>query len=166
MKPSLAVDIASQHHYSIFVFLVLGLLLHVLWQIQAQVTSRTNNAGSWMEVIEKNWTRLALRSFASLCVFMGFWHDPSAISDLLKAMNVNIGPTLTAFSTIPMGPWFAGMFGLCADTLLTFIPMLRNVLPPSELSVTDTHIIERTVTKDTHQTTATIPVPSEPKASD
>ena len=126
MNPSVAVEISSHHHYTIQAFFVIGYLLHVWVQIQAQAASKSNSAKTEWQILKTNGSRLAIRFFASLCLFMWLWRDPSTFSDIAKVLGLQPGPTATAIMTVPMSPWFAGGFGLAADVLLTFIPGLKK----------------------------------------
>jgi hypothetical protein len=130
ISPEQAVAVAEHHHYSIIVLFVLGYLLHVGLQIGAVARAKNNPTNSRLQILEQNMFRFAARFFVSLMAFLFLWHNPSAVPSLLGVFGISVGTTATAILTLPISQPIAGMFGFFADSLLAYIPFLKNALPP------------------------------------
>lgn len=120
---------ASSHHYSIVVLFLIGYLLHVGLQVDAIARAKGNLPNARRKIFEQSWIRMAFRLFVSLMIFIYVWHEPAAIPKLLGYFGISPNETVTAILTVPMSPPVAGLFGCFWDTVLAFIPGLKNAVP-------------------------------------
>ena len=132
LSSSSAVEIAQHHHFSIFLLFAIGYLIHAGLQVDAVARARNNPLNSRFDIIGQNWIRLVARFFISLMLFLGLWHNPGMIPSALGYVGMYASPGLVAFITLPIVPWTSGIFGFCADTVLTYLPVLKNALPAVE----------------------------------
>ena len=132
MNPSDAVEIAQHYRIAIVAVFVVGYAVHVLMQIDAVARAKNNPINSRLQILEQNWIRLLGRFFTSFLVFTGFWQHPSAIATLIGYTGATLPPNLVAVLTLPMNLWFAGVWGYGVDSLLAYIPILKNLSPPIE----------------------------------
>jgi hypothetical protein len=127
IAPSEAVSVSRHFHRVIVSLFLCGYAIHALVQVDA--IARAKNAKRW-PIIAENWIRILARGFVSLMLFSGLWYNPSVIAAGIKAIGIPAGSTVSAILTVPIVPWTAGLFGFCIDSVLSFIPWLKNVLPP------------------------------------
>ncbi len=160
MNPSQAVAIAGRHHYSILVFFVIGYILHVGLQADSIVRSKENIVTSRWFVVQQNAWRLAARFFYALCIFIFFWRNPSMIPAALAYLGYTPGPTIMAILTLPMSPPISGMLGFNIDSLLAFIPKLKNVLPAIEMVKRETTVLVKETRTSEIKVETTPPPPS------
>ncbi len=132
------------HHRFIMVFFVVGYMLHALAQVDAIARSQNNAATSRIAIIGENWIRLACRFFISLLAFLFVWYHP----ELITYLGVSPSSTISTILALPMSAPVAGAFGFAVDSLLAFIPGLKNFVPPP--------IDFQRVTKVTDETTHTV----------
>lgn len=125
--PVSAVAISQSHHRAIVIAFILGYLLHALGQVDA--ASRATHTKRW-HIIEENWIRILVRGFGEMWIFLWLWYDPSSVLSVLKLFHINLGVINGSDFVIPIIPPTAGLIGLCADTLVTFMPWAKNVVPP------------------------------------
>lgn len=133
MNPSDAVAISSYYHAAIVSMFAVGYLIHMLLQVDAVARSKNNPTNLRMKVIEQNWIRLLARFFISLLGFLWIWHNPSMAPTILGYFGVNLSANAIAIMTLPISPTIAGMFGFAIDSLLAYVPILKNALPPIEM---------------------------------
>jgi len=136
LPPGQAVVVAEKHHHAIVLLFALGYLLHAALEIDkiARANPPTTGFKAWLaaraQIFLQNWIRLAARFFISVCLFLYLWHNPAAVPSLLASLGVTLGTTGTAILTLPIVPPIAGIFGFFADSLLGYLPFLKNALPP------------------------------------
>jgi len=134
MNPSLAVQLAGKQHHFIVALFVVGYLLHAGLQVDAIARAKNNPLNSRMHVIAQNWIRMAARLFVSLMLFLWAWHNPSLVPTLLGYFGISLGAGAVAILTIPMSPPVSGIFGFASDSLLAYIPILKNALPAVDVA--------------------------------
>lgn len=127
IAPAQAVSIARNFHRANIAFASIGWILHALLQVDA--IARVKPA-TRIILLRTNWIRLAARAFVSLCIFIGWMYNPTVFSSLLTKVGISLSPTSQAFLTFPVVPWTSGLFGFGIDAALSFIPWVKNALPP------------------------------------
>lgn len=115
-------DILIASAYTLF---VVGYLLHMMLQIDAIVRAKNNAAFSRWTTINQNLFPLLARFFISLLVLVFLRSNPQYLAALLSL--IGIPATNVVIST--QSALFAGAYGYCADSILAFIPWLKNQVP-------------------------------------
>src|SRR5208282_3958091 len=141
-------QIASHHKYSIESFFLIGYLVHAGLQIDAIARAKNNPINLRRKVIEQNWIRLSARFFVSLMIFLYVWHNPSMVPSVIGFFGIQLSTNAIAILTLPMSPPVSGVMGFAADSLLAYIPLLKNALPPIEFT--------QVITKETLETKHTV----------
>ena len=129
MRPGQAAEIAGQYHVVIAVFFFIGFLLHVGLQVDAIARSKNNPANTHWAVVKQNSITLAARFFVSFLIFLYVWGNPSTLPTIIGYFGITLSPNAIAIMTLPMSPEVAGMEGFFVDSLLAFVPFLKNALP-------------------------------------
>lgn len=161
MDPVTAVAISQEHYYTIATLFVIGYLLHAAIQIDALARSDMNQFKERWVIAEQNMFRLASRFFVSLMSFLFLWHYPAMVPKIVTMLGFNLSENAIAVMTIPMNPPVAGMMGFAVDTLLTYVPWLKNQLPPIEF----TKIVKTTQKTTVEQTHSVQQIPT-PEGTD
>jgi hypothetical protein len=146
MNPAEAVAVSSRAVYMILLTFLIGHFLHGGLQVDAVARSETNQISSRWFIVQQNIFRLSARFFVSLMVFLYIWSSPSTVPTVLGYIGVTLSENMIAVLTLPMNPPVAGMMGFAMDTLLAYIPWLKNQLPPIEYTKTETSVKETTTT--------------------
>lgn len=154
MPTSSALEAASHHHYTIIILFVIGYMLHVGLQVDAIARAKNNPLNLRRQILKQNGIRLAARFFASLLIFFGVWKNPSLIPTIFSYAGINLNATATAILTLPMSGPLAGMMGLGVDSILAYIPGLKNIVPAIEYVQT---------VRETTETTKTLSVSTDMK---
>jgi|SRR5215469_12966319 len=126
MQAPAPVPIHYHHAWLIWLLYLVGAALHVVLQVN---DIAAKNKWTRRAVIETIGPAVAFRTFFSAMIFGLIWHYPTIISDVLKAMHVNIGQDETEVFAVPMNNFIAGIYGLGLDVLLGYIPGLKSWLP-------------------------------------
>lgn len=132
----------------IFTMFNVGHLLHVGLQVDAITRSETNTIDSRWFVVHQNAFRLAARYFVSLMIFLFAWNHPGALPALLGYMGVSVSENFKGILTLPISAPLAGMIGFSIDSLLTYVPWLKNQLPPIEFKKVET-VSKKTTVEET-----------------
>ncbi len=152
-----AVIVANDHPYSIVAIFVVGYLIHALMQVDAIARSNTNPVESRSMIIRENSIRLLARFFVSLMAFLYVWHNPATIPTVLGYIpGVSLSDNVVSLMTLPMSPPVSGILGFFFDSLLAYVPVLKNALPPIEFTEKEQTVITK-VTKET-RTVSTAPI--------
>lgn len=111
----------------IYVMFLLGYLLHMMLQVDAIVRAKNNAAYSRLVVLKQNAVVLLSRLFLSFLFFAFLRSYPQFLSTVLGWVGIpSIGNSITAV----FASWFgAGMFGYMVDSILAFVPYLKNQVP-------------------------------------
>jgi 4-hydroxybenzoate polyprenyltransferase len=125
-----AETIAHAYTRLIAIMFFVGYTVHVLVQIDDLVRDKTNGATSRVRVFKMNSIRIIGRLWWNFIIFGIIWRYPSLIPTGIGLLGVNVSPNVAAVLTLPMNVWFAGGWGYGLDSLLSYIPKLRNVVPP------------------------------------
>jgi hypothetical protein len=116
--------------FFIYFAFFLGYALHMMLQIDAQVKAKNNAAYSRLTVLKQNAFVILGRLGISLVLFWVVRHFPSALSVLLGYIGITINESSSSFiMTLAMSAPGSWMFGYVVDSLLTFIPVLKNYVP-------------------------------------
>lgn len=107
----------------------IGHVAHVVAQADSIVRAQNNDMESRLEVIKANAARLAVRAVFAFAGFLLVWQYPNTIPFALEAIGFQLTPTIERFLTIPINPPAAFFIGFFADTVVAFIPRLKNQLP-------------------------------------
>lgn len=110
-------------YYGMF---LIGYLLHMGLQIDAVVRASNNGAVSRLAVITRNVFVLLSRLFVSFLLLVVLREHPEYLAPILGFAGI------TALSiSIATSTWiFAGGWGYVVDSIMTFIPILKNYVPP------------------------------------
>jgi len=111
--------------FSYLVFFV-GYALHAALQVDAQVRSSANSATTRVSVLKSNVFVILMRLFISALVLALLRGYPQYLAPLLSFAGV----TTTSFAVSTSSEIFAAAWGVVGDSLLTFIPFLKNYVPP------------------------------------
>jgi hypothetical protein len=123
-------SISSRYYHLIEIMFAVGYLMHVLYQVNAAATAKNNPINSRLTILRNSSIQIVVRFFMNVLLFGLIWHYPSVIASGLGDVGVNLSPNMTAILTLPMNPLIAGGWGYCIDSLLAFIPLLKNAVPP------------------------------------
>ena len=111
----------------IWLFYLLGQLLHVLKRASMAIRSKSNSLRSRAAYIAFCWDALLVRLVLCAGLFAALLTNPRAVTKLLSGLGVSIS------ADIPMDPGTALIFGYFADSVLDWlvskIPMLQKDLP-------------------------------------
>lgn len=106
-----------------------GYFLHMMLQVDAQVRAKNNAAASRLTVLKQNVFVLASRFFVSLIILQILKTHPEYLGPFLNLVGAGAIPV--AAVTGILSSWiFSGLFGYTIDSLLTFVPLLKNSIPP------------------------------------
>jgi hypothetical protein len=130
MNPGQAAEIASHYHLFIVTTFIVGFLIHAGLQVNAIAKAKNNPLNTEWAVIKQNWITLAARFFVSLLLFIYVWNNPSTLPTVIWYFGVTLSANTIAILTLPMSPEVAGIMGFSVDSLLAYIPYLKNALPP------------------------------------
>lgn len=112
--------------YSMF---FLGYVLHMMLQVDAIVRAKNNAAVSRWCVLRENVFVLSARLFISTILFWFIKAHPQFLNTLLGYVGITLSPGVgEAVSDSSWG--VAGMFGYMIDSVLAFVPFLKNYVPP------------------------------------
>lgn len=157
MNAAQAVATSQNYHFFILVMFVVGYLIHMLLQADSIARAANNPLNTKFAVIKQNWPRMLARLFVSFLLFAWAWKNPSAVPSVLGFFGVTISANATAILTIPISPPVAGIFGFAVDSLLAYVPLLKNALPPVEMKQSETKTTDtpqsKTVETDTVEVT-------------
>ena len=106
-----------------------GYAIHLMLQVDAIVRAKNNTAVSRLTVLLENWPRLAGRLLFSFIVFYEIRQHPQFLASLLNAMGITLGGTVGDVFSVPLNAPLSAGFGYVVDSMLAFIPLLRNVVP-------------------------------------
>jgi len=115
--------------WAIWLVYSIGAALHVLLQADATARAKNNPLMTWVAVIKQNAIRMAARTFVGTLLFAYVWSNPTSIKDVLGHVGVTFGPQMDWLVALPMSWPLAGLYGFFTDTILAFIPGLKNALP-------------------------------------
>lgn len=76
---------------------------------------------------------------------------------ILGYFGITLSPNAIAIMTLPMSPPVAGIMGFAVDSLLAYVPILKNALPAIEFVQVEKSVKE-TRTVETHS----VVVPADP----
>lgn len=122
--------ISSRYVHLIEIMFGVGYIMHVLYQVNAAATAKNNPINSRLKILQNSSIQIVVRFFINAILFGLVWHYPSVLASGLGDVGVNLSPNMTAILTLPMNPLIAGGYGYCMDSLLAFIPILKNAVPP------------------------------------
>jgi hypothetical protein len=109
-----------------YLMFFIGYLLHMGLQIDAVVRAKNNAAVSRITVIEQNAFVLPSRLFASFLLLVVLRNHPEYLGPVLGFAGITVSSIAIATSS-----WlFAGGWGYIVDSIMTFIPVLKNFVPP------------------------------------
>jgi hypothetical protein len=147
------------HHAPLIWFLfLLGQILHALLQLD---TTATNHGASRRAMLYKNWIRLCYRVAVSSVAFGIIWQHPQLIHGLLGMIGIQIGGDEAAVFALPMNNLLALGYGLCIDSLISYIPWFKNLLPTVE-EHHEHHEHHEEVHHEHHEEAAPVVVPEPP----
>jgi hypothetical protein len=134
-----------------------GYALHVGLQIDAAVRSSKTANVTRKQVIGENLAVLGSRLFVSFILLTVLRLYPGLLSPILGFAGITVtGISITTSSWI-----FSGMWGYTVDSIATFIPILKNYVPPlNDVLVKvekSTTVQEGQPTKETTTVTAEVP---------
>ena len=122
--------VASAYTHWIAGSFVLGYLCHVLWQVNAAAKAPNNGETSPLKIIQSNSIAIFVRFVLSGAAFDILWRYPSFIPKGLGLLGMNVSDGVASVLTWPMVPVFALLYGYAMDSILAFIPKLKNYIPP------------------------------------
>ncbi len=122
--------ISSRYYHLIEAMFVVGYVMHVLAQAYAASVAPNNPIKSPVKIIQNSSIQIVVRFFLNAILFGLIWHYPSIVASALSGVGVNLSSNAIAILTLPMNPLIAAGFGYGLDSLLAFIPILKNVVPP------------------------------------
>lgn len=107
----------------------IGQALHIALQADAVVRAKNNTTATYGSFLRMNAIRLAWRMFVCTLIFVFWWNNPTTIVDLFGYIGWSIPERIAHFLSLPMSGATAGFFGLGCDSVLSFIPGLKNLVP-------------------------------------
>lgn len=111
----------------VWIFYLLGQVLHMLLKAQASVASLNSPVNSYGVYFRRNGLALLVRFFAGTCLFI-LWSAGAGSIFGEQFLPVMSGSSLLTKAAV------AGMFGLgtdsIADKVLAHFPLLEGALPP------------------------------------
>jgi hypothetical protein len=116
------------HHAPwIWATFIVALLLHSLLNVDdiARKTLRSRAA-----VFEDAWIRIFYRWGFCIGFFGLLWLYPEILTKLFGIFGIQIGGDESAVFSLPMNIPLALLYGLVSDSILGYIPILKNQLPP------------------------------------
>jgi hypothetical protein len=119
----------------VYVMFFAGYTLHMMLQVDAIVRAKNNAAYSRTSVLKQNAFVLSARLFISFLVFWFIRNNPQFLTTLLSYIGITLSPGIG--DAISASSWgVAGMFGYIVDSVLAFIPFLKNYVPQLNSDVT------------------------------
>jgi hypothetical protein len=113
----------------IYAFFFVGYLLHMLLQVRAQVAAKNNGATSMLQVLKDSVFKLLARLGFSLVLFWYIRLHPEMLTKLLNLVGISLSGSLGELFTLPLNAPLSWVFGYEVDSLLAFIPVLKNIVP-------------------------------------
>jgi hypothetical protein len=111
-----------------YVMFFVGYALHMMLQVDAVVRAKNNAAISRFVVLKQNAVVILSRLFISAIVYWFMRNNPASLETLLGYIGITVSPAIGG--AIGSSSWgVAGMFGYMVDSILTFIPFLKNYVP-------------------------------------
>jgi hypothetical protein len=108
---------------------LLGYFLHLFLMIDKAVRDTGNPASSRWILIKQNAGVLAVRFFFSILIYAVVRTHPQLLATLAGYIGINPSSSwlgqLTLITNIPL----SGVFGYEVDSLLAYIPFLKNEVP-------------------------------------
>jgi len=109
-------------YYGMF---LVGYVLHMMLQVDAVVRARNNAAASRFLVLKQNVFVLLSRLFISFITLVVLRAHPEYLGSILGFAGITTSSVDIATST-----WiFSGAWGYMVDSVMTFIPILKNYVP-------------------------------------
>jgi hypothetical protein len=106
-----------------------GQILHVALQADAVRRARNNGTASYRDFFRLNGVRLSARTFLCSMIFIFWWNNPTSLVDVLGYIGWNIPDKIAHLISLPLTVPTSGIFGLASDSILSFIPGLKNAVP-------------------------------------
>jgi hypothetical protein len=148
------------HHAPLIWFLfLLGQVLHALLQLD---TTATNHNASRRAMLYKNWIRLCYRVAVSSVAFGIIWQHPQLIHGLLASIGIQIGGDEAEVFALPMNYLLALGYGLSIDSVISYIPWFKNLLPTVEEEHHERHEHHEEVHHEHHEEAVPVIVPEPP----
>lgn len=110
----------------IWIWYLIGQLIHTLLQLSAVSKAKNNPAGSVLQAFKQRWLAVVARLFVATAFFLLVANDPQIFLRILSAIGLTFDPGPAG---IKMSAGLAGLFGYFADSLLGFIPGLKGTVP-------------------------------------
>lgn len=110
-------------------FFLIGSALHTLAQIDAIARAKNNSHNSRVEILFERWQTILVRTAWSLAIFT-LWLQGQLVA-VLAATKIPLPDTMTGILDLHVTGAVAFMAGYLFDSALTFIPGLKNSVPPS-----------------------------------
>jgi hypothetical protein len=120
------VTVHYHHAPLIWVLFLLGQVLHALLQLD---TTATNHGTARRDLFFKNWIRICYRIAISAVAFGIIWQHPQIIHGLLATVGIQIGGDEAAVFALPINNLLALGYGLSMDSLISYVPWFKNLLP-------------------------------------
>lgn len=120
--------------HTLFIWTVyfIGQCFHILLQADAVARSKNNPISTRWGVIRQNAIAMAARVFVCWLLFVLIWDNPTALSGFFEWIGISISPRMQEILNLPMNVPLAGVYGMFSDSLLGYIPFMKNALPKIE----------------------------------
>jgi hypothetical protein len=124
----------QSHVVFALIFFLIGSALHTLAQIDAIARSKNNPNNSRLGIFLGRWQPILIRTIWTLVIFT-LWLQGQLVA-VLTAAKIPVPDTLTGILDLHIGGAVAFIAGYFLDSMLAFIPGLKNSVPAAFDSTT------------------------------